>query len=64
MLFNDMEAANVTVVTTEVFQNDEKPTRQLERIQVHIYLEGPLKAIDIPGFLLLLLVSIWPIKFA
>ena len=37
MLFNDMEAANITVVTTEVFQNDEKPTRQLERIQVCIY---------------------------
>ena len=34
MLFNDMQAANITVVTTEVFQNDEKPTRQLERIQV------------------------------
>ena len=37
MLFNDMEAANITVVTTEVFQNDEKPTRQLERIQVCIF---------------------------
>ena len=33
-LYKDMEAAGIEVVTTEVFQNDELPTRQLLRIKV------------------------------
>ncbi len=36
MLFRDFVEANITVVTTEVFQNDELPTRQLERIKVSL----------------------------
>ena len=36
VLFRDLEAANISVITTEVYQTDAMPEEEMKRIEVKI----------------------------